>query len=121
MLCREFYQTELMDLITQAFYLPNVEEQRKQYEQNCERLNCYSLICFVFFVFPFNHEEYIPFCKAENRFGEYVNFNDPVIDRYFFKDLKNPTLAMDVYSKYQLEYLNDTMRKSEWGGRGNYI
>ena len=34
---------------------------------------------------------------------------------------KKPVLASDVYSQYQLEYLNDTVRKSEWVGRENHI
>lgn len=127
---RGFYQAELMDLMTQAFYLPNVKEQKKRYEQNCERLERYPYLFRKDFLafedlpilfFPFNDEGYIPYYKAENRFGEYVNFNDPVIDRYFFKDLENPILATDVYSQYQLEYLNDNVRKSEWVGRENHI
>lgn len=127
---RGVYQTELMDLMTQAFYLPNVKDQKKRYEQNCERLERYPYLFRKDFLafedlpilfFPFNDEGYIPYYKAENRFGEYVNFNDPVIDRYFFKDLENPILATDVYSQYQLEYLNDNVRKSEWVGRENHI
>lgn len=127
---RGFYQAELMDLMTQAFYLPNVEVQKKCYKKNCERLGHYRYLFRKDFLafedlpilfFPFNDEGYIPYYKAENRFGEYVNFNDPVIDRYFFKDLENPILAKDVYSQYQLEYLNDNVRKSEWVGRENHI
>ena len=44
-----------------------------------------------------------------------------MIDRYFFKDLENPILAQDVYSQYQLEYLNDNVRKSEWVAKENHI
>lgn len=127
---RGFYRNELMNLMTQAFYLPNVDQQRKQYEQNCERLGRYRFLFRKDFMpfdalpilfFPFNDDGFIPYYKAENRFGDYVNFNHPVIDRYFFKDLENPILAEDVYSQYQLEYLNDTVRKSEWVGRENHI
>lgn len=127
---RGFYQAELMDLMTQAFYLPNVEVQKKCYKKNCERLGRYRYLFRKDFLafedlpilfFPFNDEGYVPYYKAENRFGEYVNFNDPVIDRYFFKNLENPILAKDVYSQYQLEYLNDNVRKSEWVGRENHI
>ena len=35
--------------------------------------------------------------------------------------MEKPILAQDVYSQYQLEYLNDTIRKSEWIGRENHI
>lgn len=127
---RGCYQAELLDLMTQAFYLPNVGKQRKQYEKNCERLNRYHYLFRKDFLpfdelpilfFPFDDEGFIPFYPAENRFGDYVDFRHPVIDRYFFKDLEKPILAKDVYSQYQLEYLNDTVRKSEWVGRENHI
>lgn len=127
---RGFYQTELMDLMTQAFYLPNAEDQKKRYARNCAALAKYPYLFREDFpdfealpvqFFPFNDEGYIPFFKAEHRFGTYVNFNDPVIDRYFFRDLDKPVLARDVFSQYQLEYLNDNVRKSEWVGRENHI
>ena len=127
---RGFYQTELMDLMTQAFYLPNAEDQKKRYARNCAALAKYPYLFREDFpdfealpvqFFPFNDEVYIPFFKAEHRFGTYVNFNDPVIDRYFFRDLDKPVLARDVFSQYQLEYLNDNVRKSEWVGRENHI
>ena len=124
------FQAELMNLILQGFYFPNVQKQQKRYERNCRALSRYSYFFRkefpkfedlpVLFV-PYDDKSYIPYSKAENRFGEYVNFNDPVIDRYFFKDLENPILAKDVYSQYQLEYLNDSVRKSEWVGRENHI
>ena len=127
---RGFYQTELMDLMTQAFYLPNAEDQKKRYARNCAALAKYPYLFREDFpdfealpvqFFPFNDEGYIPFFKAEHRFGTYVNFNDPVIDRYFFRDLDKPVLARDVFSQYQLEYLNDNVLKSEWVGRENHI
>lgn len=127
---RGYFQTELMDLMTQAFYLPNVEELKTRYQANCQALKSYPY-CFrkdfldfqelpVRF-FPYDDNGYVPFFAAENRFGGYVNFQHPVIDRYFFKDLENPILAKDVYSQYQLEYLNDNVRKSEYVGRENHI
>lgn len=96
---RGFYQTELMDLMTQAFYLPNAEDQKKRYARNCAALAKYPYLFREDFpdfealpvqFFPFNDEGYIPFFKAEHRFGAYVNFNDPVIDRYFFRDRTSP-------------------------------
>lgn len=124
------FQDEIMNLMLQAFYLPNVQKQRKRYDRNCRALARYPY-CFrdgfpdfdalPILFFPFDDQGFVPFLQAENRFGEYVDFNDPVIDRYFFKDLENPILAEDVFSQYQLEYLNDNVRKSEWVGRENHI
>jgi hypothetical protein len=50
-----------------------------------------------------------------------VNFKYPKITRNFFKDLDKPILADDVYSAYELNYLRDNVRKSEWVGRENHI
>lgn len=125
-----YFQDEIMNLMLQAFYLPNVQRQRKRYARNCRVLEHYPYFFrdgfpdfddLPILFFPFDDKGYVPFIQAENRFGEYVNFNDPVIDRYFFKDLENPILAKDVFSQYQLEYLNDNVRKSEWVGKENHI
>ena len=127
---RGLFQQELLDLITQAFYMPNVEEQRQRYQSNCERLCQYPYLFGKAFLdfdqlpiqfFPFDDDGYLPYYPSEQRFGDYINFNDPVIDRNFFHDLENPILAQDVYSQYQLEYLNDNVRKSEWVARENHI
>lgn len=124
------FQEELMDLMTQAFYQPNIEAQRKQYKQNCQLLAKYPYLFRKDFLpfeelpiqfFPFDECGYIPYDKATNSFRAFVNFDTPIIDRYFFKDLEQPVLAKDVYSQYQLEYLRDTVRKSEWVGRENHI
>ena len=127
---RGFQQGELLDIISQAFYFPNLPDLQKRYRENCRILQEYPY-CFredflpfedlPIWFFPFDKSSYIPYDPAHSRFGDYVDFNRPVIDRYFFKDLEQPILAEDVYSQYQLEYLNDTVRKSEWVGRENHI
>lgn len=127
---RGYFQTELMDLMTQAFYLPNVEDLKTRYQANCQALKSYPYCFRKDFLdfeelpiqfFPYDDNGYVPFSPEENSFGGYVNFQHPVIDRYFFKDLDNPILAQDVYSQYQLEYLNDNVRKSEYVARENHI
>ena len=127
---RGFYQGELLELMSQAFYFPNVEQLQKQYRENCRLLERYPY-CFrtdflpfedlPIWFFPFDDAGYLPYDPEKSRFGPYVDFNDPVIDRYFFQDLDKPVLAEDVYSQYQLEYLNDSVRKSEWVGQENHI
>lgn len=127
---RGHFCQELMDLMVSAFYAPNLKPQQRMYERNCKLLNKYPY-CFrkefpafdalPIKFFPFNDEGYIPFDTRADRFGEYMNFHDTVIDRNFFQDLDNPIFAADVYSQYQLEYLNDNVRRSEWVGRENHI
>lgn len=127
---RGYYKAELMDIMLKAFYEPNVKKQKKQYKVNCKRLNDYQYLFRKDFIefeqmpilfFPFDNDGFIPYYKEKDRFGDYVNFNNEVIDRYFFSDLENPILAKDVYSQYQLEYLYDNIRKSEWVAKDNHI
>lgn len=124
------YQQELMKILDQAFYQPNVKIMQDRYERNCKALKRYPYCFREDFVpfeklpilfFPFGNKGYLPYFPIQNRFGDYVNFQDPVIDRYFFKDLEKPIFAEDVFSQYQLEYLNDNVRKSEWVGKENHI
>lgn len=125
-----YFQQEIFDLMTEAFYLPNVEKQRKNFVKNRNALSNYPLFFHWVFpafetlpilFFPFDNDGFVPFYKAENRFGDYINVNDTIIDRWFFQDLSKPILAEDVYSQYQLEYLNDNVRKSEWVAKDNHI
>lgn len=127
---RGYYQDRILEIIIQGFYVPNLKKQQVLYEKNRAKFERYPYLFRHDFLefedlpiifIPFNDEGYIPFYKNENRFGEYVNFNRPVIDRYFFKDLEKPVLAEDVYSQYQLEYLNDNVRESMWIARENHI
>ena len=108
----------------------NVQELRGRYERNCRLLKKYPYLFrrdipsfeeLTIRFYPFDEVGYIPFYAAEERFGAYINFKNPVISRNFFKDLEGPVLADDVYSQYELEYLADNVRKSEYVGRENHI
>ena len=127
---RGFRREECLDILTQAFYEPNVKALKARYRNNCKRLEGYPYLFRKDFpafeeltvrFFPFDDKGYVPFYPAEGRFGAYVNFNHPVISRNFFHDLDKPVLAEDVYSQYELEYLNDNVRRSEHVGKDNHI
>ena len=125
------FREDILPLVEAVFYEPNVKMLKSRYERNCKRLAKYPYLFRRDFVpfeelpiqfFPYDdHNGYIPFYRDEERFGEFVNFDNPVISRNFFKDLDKPILAADVVSQYELEYLNDNVRKSEDIGRENHI
>lgn len=124
------FQGEVLNLMSQAFYFPNLPDLQKQYERNCRILKEYPYFFRTDFppfeelptlFFPYEKGTYIPYYSDENVFGACVDFHYPVVDQNFFRDLENPVLGTDVYSQYQLEYLNDTVRRSEWVGRENHI
>lgn len=126
-----FHRDDVLALMEGAFYEPNVSLLRNRYERNCKRLEKYPYLFrrdFPAFeelpirFFPYDdHHGYVPFYEEEKRFGEFVNVRDQVISRNFFKNLDDPILARDVFSQYELEYLNDNVRKSEDVGRENHI
>ncbi len=125
------FQEDILPLMEAVFYEPNIKMLRSRYERNCKRLAKYPYLFRRDFVpfeelpvrfFPYDdHNGYVPFYRKEGRFGEFVNFGETVISRNFFKDLDKPVLAADVYSQYELEYLNDNVRRSEDIGRENHV
>lgn len=124
------FQAECLDILTQAFYEPNIKLLKSRYEKNCKRLKNYPYLFRKDFLrfddlpvrfYPFDERGYVLYNREANRFGDYVRPRWEVVSRNFFCDLENPILAKDVYSQYELEYLNDNVRKSEWVGRENHI
>lgn len=124
------FQEQCLDIMTEAFYLPNVKPMKNRYEKNCAALKKYPYLFRTDFpkfeelplrFYPFDDNGYLPYAPGEQVFGNYINFNHPVVSRNFFKDLENPILAQDVYSQYELEYLYDNVRPSEDIGRENHL
>ena len=121
---------DCLSILTQAFYEPNVKLLKTRYENNCELLAKYPYLFrkdFINFEFlplrfyPFDDGCFVPYHVQEGRFEDYIDFKRPVISRNFFKDLDQPVFAGEVFSQYELEYLNDNVRESEWVGRDNHI
>lgn len=124
------FREECLNILTQAFYVPNVKLLQTRYQNNCKLLEKYPYLFrkdFLDFEFlplrfyPYDDNRFVPYVVAEERFGEYIDFKRPVVSRNFFKDLDKPILAEDVFSQYELEYLSDNVRRSEWVGRENHI
>lgn len=127
---RGLFKAECLDIMTLAFYTPNMNPQKNRYEKNCKALKKYPCLFRKDFLkfedlpirfYPYDNNGYLPFHLESGTFDAYVNFDRPVVSRNFFNNLENPILAGDVISQYELEYLNDNVRKSEWVGRENHI
>lgn len=124
------FQEEILQIITSTFYSPNAHLFKNRYERNCKLLARYTYFSRIDFLpfeelpiifFPYDENGFVPFYKKEKKFGEYVNFNYPAVTHNFFKDLDNPIRAVNVFSQYELEYLNDNVRESEHIARENHI
>ena len=130
-LCRRGqFRDDCLSILTQAFYEPNVKLLKTRYENNRKLLEKYPYLFrkdFLDFEFlplrfyPYDDNRFVPYHVGEERFGEYIDFKRPVVSRNFFKDLDRPILGENVFSQYELEYLNDCVRPSEWVGRDNHI
>jgi len=127
---RGLFREDCLSVMTEAFYAPNSKLLKTRYEKNIKLLAKYPYLFRKDFpafedlpirFYPYDDDSYVPFFPAEGRFGDYVNPNHPVVSRNFFRDLENPILAEDVTSQYELEYLNDNVRPSEYIGRENHI
>ena len=124
------FQEECLSILTQAFYEPNVKPLKNRYERNCKRLKSYPYLFRKDFprfeelpirFYPFDDSGYLSFSVPEQRFGDYMAPREQVVSRNFFHDLENPVFASDVYSQYELEYLWDNVRRSEYVAMDNHI
>lgn len=124
------YVEDTRAIMTEAFYLPNEKLLRSHYENNIKQLKKYPYLFKKDFVpfeelpirfYPFDDNSYVPYHVDEDKFEDITDYKDPVISRNFFHDLEKPILAEDVYSQYELEYLNDNVRPSEYVSRDNHI
>ena len=121
---------DCLSILTQGFYDPNKKQMKRQYEKNCKMLEKYPYLFRKDFLpfkelplrfYPYGENSYMPYDVESDQFKGPYHPKRQVISRNFFRDLDKPILADDVFSQYELEYLNDNVRKSEWVGRENHI
>ncbi len=125
-----FCKEDILQIMNEAFYAPNLKQLQGRYRKNCALLEKYPYIFRKDFLkfenlpirfYPFDDSSYTPYYPREERFGDYIDPSEPVIRHHFFKDLEKPVLAQDIFSQYELEYLRDNVRRSEDVGRENHI
>ncbi len=121
---------DCLAIMTAAFYEPNVKLLKTRYQNNCKLLEKYPYIFRRDFLdfeflplrfFPFDEGQFVPYLVREERFGDYIDLKKPAVTHNFFQNLDKPVLAESVFSQYELEYLRDNVRKSEYIGRENHI
>lgn len=121
---------DVLSILTEAFYGPNVKKQEKQYKKNCKILKSYPYIFRKDFLpfeelpvlfYPYDDDGVLPFHKDEERFDAYIDVNYPEVTHYFFRDLEKPIFARDIFSQYELEYLRDNVRRSDWAAKENHV
>ena len=87
------FQAECLDIMTQAFYEPNVKPMKNRYEKNCAALAKYPYLFRKDFpkfeelalrFYPFDDNGYLPFDPQKQEFGGDVDYNNPGGGRDFF-------------------------------------
>ncbi len=126
----ESFRGECLKALDREFCNLKTYKPSDIYKRNCRRLSQYPYCFKEDFIDP---EEltikfyklpkggYLPFMKETGTFGNFITLDWPVVFHYFFENLDDPVLAYDVYSQYELEYLHDSVRRSEDIGRDNHV
>ena len=123
-------QKDVLSVMTGAFYEPNIRLIKNRYERNCKLLARYPYIFRTDFpafedlpisFIPFNDNSYTPFYYESGRMGEITDLYEPVVRHYFNKSEDKPVLGENIFSQYELEYLVDNVRPSEWVAKENHI
>lgn len=127
---RGHFREDILGVLTEAFYEPNILQLRECYERNRKLLSKYPYLFRKDFpafeelplrFYPYDENRFFLFSVKTQEFNDLTYPKDTVITRNFFKDLEKPILASDVYSQYELEYLRDNVRKSEYVARENHV
>lgn len=129
-LYQEGYERQgIFDILTQAFYDPNVEEFRDRYEKNRTALAEYPYIwcrlpdfdSLTVRLYPLSETEYDVF---DLKTQEFKGLYRPTAEKdrpYFFPQLDKPLFLEGECQYDNLKYLNDTVRRSEDYAGDNHI
>lgn len=120
---------DIISILTEVFYVPNIDIFRNNYNKNCSALRKHpywfgpQLLDFDdlrTLVFPVNEKVYFFFDKEKNSFFE-IEVNSEMETKYFFKDLSKPLFVENEANEYNLNFLTDNVRPSEDVAMDNHI
>lgn len=120
----------ILGMLEEAFYTPNVEEFRSNYEKNIQALKKYPYFWdkifheyeeLTFYLFPVSDEHYYCYYKENDCFSSEYDAKTRHQMRYFFQDLDDPLIVEDEDNFYNLNFLNDNVRASEDYAGDNHI
>lgn len=120
----------IFQMLEDAYYTPNEEELRKNYEHNLTLLKKYPYFWDKAFhtfeeqaiqLFPVSENMFFCYDQEKDCFcGEYDAKTDQKM-RYFFEHLDQPLRVKDEDNFYNLTFLNDNVRASEDFAGDNHI
>jgi len=130
-LYREGYQeTQILDILEEACFLPNAEEMQYNYQENIKALRKYPFVLgkgfcefeeLPFQLYIISETEFYVFQKKEKRFTELYQFDDGKPFDLYAKSLNSILFLENEKNISHLRYLNDNIRKSEDLAYDNHI
>lgn len=121
---------DVFDILVEAYYAPNEEELHQNYNKNKKLLEQYPFLWGPGFrnfsevplqLFPVSDDLYYCYHRQKDCFfGEYDAKTRHQM-RYFFDKLDQPFKVENEDNFYNLGFLNDNVRKSEYVARDNHI
>lgn len=132
--CKDPSERQIVfDILEEAYYLPNVDELRGNYEHNLKLLESYPFFWnktfhtfeeLSFLLFPVSDSQDSLFCSYDKKGKQFCGEYDAKTDknmRYFFEHPDRALRVKDEDNFYNLTFLNDNVRASEDFAGDNHI
>ena len=120
----------IFQFLTDAYYVPNLEEMDRCYRRNCALLRDYPyrwgfsevpLEQLPELVFPVTEQEYCLYDRQNEQFSQLKVLCTRQVTEYFFRALDKPLFVENEVNLYHLQFLFDNVRRSEDYGEDNHI
>lgn len=121
---------EILEILSEGYYLPNKQEMDQLYEKNVARLLEYPFILKCQFetdlklsiqLYPVDSGVYRSYDVAKKAFGNLYQIEIAHTVPYYFKALDKPLLIENEFNVHNLRFLKDNVRASEDYGGDNHI
>lgn len=121
---------EIFQMLDEAYYQPNVEELKNNYEHNRTLLDEYPYMWggdfpqyedLEFRIFPVSDEIFYCYDPKKDCFSQEYDAKTNNQMRYFFENLHDPIQVKDEDNFYNLTFLNDNVRVSADFAGDNHI
>lgn len=121
---------EILEILSEGYYLPNKQEMDQLYEKNVARLLEYPFILKCQFetdlelstqLYPVDDGVYRSYDVAKKAFGNLYQIEIAHTVPYYFKALDKPLLIENEFNVHNLRFLKDNVRASEDYGGDNHI
>lgn len=135
--CSIYHQTDnaeeknlVFHILKEMYYAPNCEEQKNCYERNQKQLKQYPYIFGMeekefeqlgIELYPVSDSVVYGYEKATRKFTKSYTIQTERVENYLFSELSKPLFLEDLINGYELQFLNDMVRKSEDYGADNHI